>query len=66
MPELEKAPIRLHKGDKDPIDELFPAARHNRVIRTLVHKLVIQQRTRATAAFDRLPEVDPNDLEDLA
>ena len=33
---LEKVTIRLHKGDKDEIDDFYPRLGHNKIIRKLV------------------------------
>lgn len=38
--ELEKKTVRLFKGETAFIDEMYPRAGHNIIIRNLVHKFV--------------------------
>ena len=58
---LEKVSIRLFKGDKARLDDLFPQAGHNRVIRELVRRTIRQIEERASQRQQK--ELASNDID---
>lgn len=45
--DLEKATVRLNRGDKDELSALFPNVGYNKVIRALVHNFLKSVKERA-------------------
>jgi hypothetical protein len=63
--DLEKVTIRIFAGDREALEDLYPNADYNKVIRTLVRKhirlLQEQANKLGSMAADSLPEINLED-----